>query len=242
MLKDVVGWTLPDALDRLSAAGVGVAREARPEKFRFRVFGAGDKALHVTSDGWAAAGGKLCLKYSRIQSKVADIATLMIYPTASPERLPIFAAEWVVIGERAHALALDVEIAGDRPELQDAMRPIFMPLFERHAERVTLGAELPQWFLEIKREWAIFASDDISALAAIRAAYADYLSATVASFYAPALPEARSGDDHPSVTHYKRHHAVNSPGFALLASKAGDVWTREFLDAWHFGPLNFPVE
>ncbi len=238
-LKDAVGWTLPDAQSRLG--DLGWQPEDRPDDFRYATFGAGSKQLRVTADGWQVAAGKLCARYARIQTALADVATLMAYPTASPDLLPVFACEWVILGDRAHVLVLDVECVGESQALRDRARAALAPLQARYIARLPTAADLPQWFLEIREAWALFTSGDLARLGVMREAFQHYLDATAATLYAPWLARARAGDDHPAIRDYKRHHAVHSPGYALLAPRAGESWTRRFLDDWHFGPARPPA-
>lgn len=233
--KNLVGWTYPDALALL--AEFDPVPEARPEHFRSAEFGEGAKRLRVTADGQRLAGGKLCLRSARIQTVAADVATVMVYPTADPARLPIFACEWVVVGERAHVLVLDVEFAGEASGLRGRLRPALMPLQEQFSPMFPLNRDLPEWFTEIREDWALYSSGDLGSLNRIREAATAYLKAAIEVAYRPNLPAALAGPDHPDVTAYKHHHAVNSPGFALMAPRAGEEWTSEFLTRWHFGPV-----
>ncbi|MFQ3590955.1 MAG: hypothetical protein SNJ67_11765 [Chloracidobacterium sp.] len=233
--KDVVGWTLPDAQARLG--GLGWQREVRPEMFRSARFDAGSKSLLVTADGWQMADGKLCGRYARIQTAAADVATLMIYPTASPDVLPVFACEWVVIGARAHVLVLDVECLGDDNAARQRARAALAPLFARYAPSLPPVDDPPQWFVDIREDWALLTSGDLACLSVARQAFQDYLEMTARALYEPWLATARAGDDHPVVRAYKEHHAAHSPAPALLSAKAGEQWTRTFLHTWHFGPV-----
>jgi hypothetical protein len=238
--KDVVGWTLPMAEARLG--DLAWQREARPDEFRRAVFGEGAKRLWVTADGWQLAGGRLSARYARIQTALADVATLMVYPTASPDRLPVFACEWVILGDRAHVLVLDVECLGNAADrLRERARSVLMPLHARYADALPLPDDLPPWFAEIREAWALFTSGDLTRLAVMQQAFEAYLQATAGNLYRPELAHAQAGDEHPAVTAYKQHHAAHSPGYALLAPKAGEVWTRAFLWEWHFGPLHPPA-
>jgi hypothetical protein len=234
-LKNLVGWTYPDAMALLDE--FEPVPEARPERFRFAEFGEGPKLLRVTAEGQRLAGGKLCLRYARIQTVAADVATVMVYPTADPARLPIFACEWVVVGERAHVLVLDVEFAGEATGLRERLRPVLTPLHETFSPTFPLNRDLPEWFTEIREDWAIYSSGDVAALARIREAATAYLKATIDVAYRPNLPVALAGPDHSAVAAYKHHHAEHSPGFALMVPKAGEEWTTEFLHRWHFGTV-----
>ncbi|QUV99538.1 hypothetical protein J8C02_08935 [Chloracidobacterium sp. MS 40/45] len=238
--KDVVGWTLPMAEARLG--DLAWQREARPAAFRQAVFGEGAKRLWVTADGWHLAGGRMCARYARIQTALADVATLMVYPTASPDWLPVFACEWVMLGDRAHVLVLDVECVGEEADrLRERTRSALMPLHARYADALPAPDDLPPWFAGIREDWALFTSGDLTRLAVMQQAFEAYLQATAENLYRPGLAGAQAGGEHPAVTAYKQHHAAHSPGYALLAPKAGEDWTRAFLWEWHFGPLHPPA-
>lgn len=197
--------------------------------------------MRVVADGWLIADGKLCARYARIQTAAADVATLMVYPTASPATLPVFACEWVTFGARAHVLVLDVECVGAADALRDRAREILQPLHERHLAALPPSPDAPAWFNEIRETWALLTGGDLSLLTAMRRAFQDYLAATAATLYRPWLAAARSGPDHPAVTAYKQHHAAHSPGYAILTPRAGADWTDAFLREWHFGPVRPPA-
>ncbi|MGQ9897553.1 MAG: hypothetical protein ACUVR8_08385 [Acidobacteriota bacterium] len=238
-LKDVVGWTLP--LAKTWLGNLTWQHEARPTAFRQAAFGTGTKRLCVTADGWHLADGRLCARYARIQTALADVATLMIYPTASPDRLPVFACEWVILGDRAHVLVLDVECIGEADQLRERVRAALMPLHACYAAALPAPDELPSWFVEIKEAWALFTSGELARLSAMKQAFEAYLHVTAETLYRPALAGAQAGPEHPAVSAYKQHHAAHSPGYALLAPKAGEAWARAFLWEWHFGPLRPPT-
>lgn len=237
--KDVVGWTLPLAEARLG--DLDWQREARPAAFRQATFGEGAKQLHITADGWHLASGRLCARYARIQSASADVATLMIYPTASPDLLPVFACEWVILGDRAHMLVLDVECIGPADRLRERAQAALMPLHAGYAADLPPPNDLPPWFAEIQEAWALVTAGDLARLSTMQQAFEAYLHTTAATLYRPWLGLAQAGSEHPAVTAYKQHHAAHSPGYALLAPKAGEAWTRAFLWEWHFGPLHPPA-
>lgn len=233
-LLDLVDWTLADALDALGP--IELEREDRPALFRHREAEQHGALLRLSSAGWLAAGRKLNMKFSRIQGGSMDIATVMIYPTASPELLPIFAAEWVVIGQHCHALILDVEIAGEQPPLAAGLAEVFGPLGQRWREQFPTNPEAPAWFHEIAQEWALFSKCSIAELPTLRLAYIEYLRAAVEHFYLPRLAHAAAGEDHPDVTAYKAHHCEHSPGRRVLEPRFGPGYTETFLRDYHFGP------
>ena len=233
-MLDKVGWTLQDFL--FYTEDLGLVEEPRPPQFKRQDISVGRKSVRLDSSGWSAADGKLCLKYARIRGAAMDIATVMAYPTVSPDKLPVFAAEWVVFGDRCHAVILDVEVCGHQAELMNRL--------ERHLESVANAwrpqfpenRDRPQWFDEIASPWAIYGACDADRLPEIRSAFNDYLEVCVDNVYKPALPESEGGGDHPAVRAYKHHHFVNSPGHRLLGVKLGQSQTDELLREWHFGP------
>jgi|GEM_PF-946554 len=241
-MLDLVGWTRTDALNFLGP--LGWLPEDRPTRFRrMELGGSGAESgrpLVIESEGWVEVGGRLNLKYARVRSALLDIATIMCYPTASPELLPIFAAEWVVVARKCHALILDVEtVTADSP-LRARMEPIYKPLARPYQEAIPENRERPEWFNQIATPWAIYGAAELEILPVVRAAFRAYLDQTIERFYKPALPAASSGGDHPDVVRYKHHHAINSPGYPLFRAKMGEELAREFLFNWHFGPPRIP--
>ncbi|GAB5561951.1 MAG: hypothetical protein SynsKO_35980 [Synoicihabitans sp.] len=232
--RDVVGWTVPLAMEQLDPFNLVI--EPRPPQFREAIFGEGKQKTRIQSDGWVDESCRLNVKYSRIQSAVADIATIMIYPTAGPDLLPIFAAEWVVIGPRCHALILDVETANRQPTLFSQMESAYSELGASWQKTIPENRDRPAWFDEIATPWAIYGTADLEILPEVQKAFSAYLGVTIETFYRPFLSQAAGGSDHPDVTAYKQHHYENSPGRPLLSAKAGAAWTDEFLANWHFGP------
>lgn len=175
-------------------------------------------------------------RYARIQGQAMDIATVMVYPTASPEIIPVFAAEWVVFGDRVHALILDVEICGDHPALLARMEQAFDSLGKTWQTQFPENRERPEWFCEIAMPWALYGSCGVNQLEQLRKAFNDYLDRTISLFYLPASDQACPGPDAPSVASYKHHHYVNSPGHRLLGVKFGQKKTDQLLKDFHFGP------
>ncbi len=233
-MLELVGWTLPDLWTALG--NLDRRAENRPSQFRGCTVGEGAVATRLESDGWLLAGGRLNLKYTRIQSRSFDIATVMLYPTADPALLPIFAAEWVIVGERAHALILDVETAGDWPNLQTDLARYFSDMGPRWHPVFPANPDRPAWFQEIAQPWAIFSSGTVDQLGLLREAYQDYARVAIEQVYRPRLEQAQAGPDHPAVTAYKQHHYEHSPGRRLLTTRFGHDYTETLLQNWHFGP------
>lgn len=233
-MLDSVKWTLDDFVQSLEP--FGLVRETRPRKFEQQQIAVGRKNFSLHSAGWLAAEGRLCARYARIQGAAMDIATVMAYPTASPDHLPVFAAEWVVFGDRVHALILDVEVCGDQPELLARLQSSFSGIGKYWQTRFPENRDRPAWFSEIAMPWALYGSCSVSRLDELRVAFNQYLALTIDGFYANAMDLARPGQDAASVKAYKHHHYINSPGHRLLGVKLGQQETDQLLKDWHFGP------
>jgi len=231
MYRDVTGWLLDETLCRLDALGLEV--EQRPAEYeRYEVEG-----WLVRGQGWLVANGALNLRYARIQSARADIATVMIYPVGHPEKLPIFAAEWVCLGEIVRPGVLDIETAGVQVDLLKEMTPIFMPLRDRWSHHFQACAEVPEWFQEIRTPWSAFFEMEVARMGELREMFVDYLEKTMECFYTrERLSDCVGGREHELVLAYKEHHFVHSPGRKLLSGKLGESWSERFLGTYHFGP------
>jgi len=229
-MLDAVGWTLPDAREQLAI--FQWKPEQRPAPFRHGQ----SKSLQYESDGWIESGGRLNLKYSRVQSERIDVATVMVYPTGSPDRLPIFGGEWVVVSGRCHLLVLDLETAGVQPSLVTELRPLMMPVVEKWSAVFPWDGGAPEWFRDIAQPWALCSSCPQELLPQLREAYREYLSVAIDAFYRPRLEQAQSLPEAPEVTAYKMHHFEHSPGRKLLSREFPPEFVDTFLKDWHFGP------
>ncbi|MGF1583020.1 MAG: hypothetical protein ACFCD0_27180 [Gemmataceae bacterium] len=233
-MLDRVGWTLTDVLDLCQ--GLELKQEQRPPEFRQRVVGEGEQTVRLSGDGWLATNDILNIKYARIQGVQMDIATVMIYPTGSPDLLPVFAAEWVLFRDRIHAAILDVEIAGRWEGLRDDMRSVLGSVGSHWQEKFPPNLERPLWFQEIAEDWAIFSSCSADKVPTVREMFCNYLQIALDAFYFPRMKDARGGEDHPDVRRYKEHHCEHSPGRKVMSGKMGTEFTESFLGEWHFGP------
>jgi hypothetical protein len=233
-MLDVVGWVLTDVLQALD--NIPLEREERAAHFRCIEADHHGRSTRMVSDGWLLGQQQLNIKFARIQSANLDIATVLITPTASPELLPIFGVEFVVISQNCHVAAVDVEIAGNYPQLRDELGEVFRPLGRRWQQEFPTKPDVPAWFDEIAQEWALFSSCALTDLTLLRQAFQEYLDATVKNFYVPRLAQAAGGGDHPEVAIYKRHHFEHSPGRKVMAPKFGSAYTEQLLGEYHFGP------
>ena len=231
---DRVGWTAP--IVRADLEALGIAREARPADRRWRVVENSGRRTWLEADGWLVANGRLNVKYARVRSAGFDVATLMVYPTASPDRLPIFASEWVVVGAQCHVVVLDVESAADFPDLKADLKADFAELGSRWQAAFPPSPDAPAWFREIRREWALFSRCPATELERVRSAYTEYWRIAFERYYRPRWRDALAGPDHPAVSAYKQHHCEHSPGRRLLSAKFGADFAESFLRDQHFGP------
>ena len=216
---DCVGWTLPDFMRQIE--DLAVVREPRPDRFRYQDILVGTKQFRIESDGWRIAGDRLCGRYARIRGAAMDIATVMIYPTASPDVFPVFAAEWVVFGDRVHALILDVEVCGEQPALVGDLATEFDSVGSAWCKQFPENRERPDWFQSIAMPWVLYGCCEADRIPGIRRAFNEYLQRTVRAFYLPRLAYGAAGPDAPEVAAYKHHHYVNSPGHRLMGVKLG---------------------
>ncbi len=233
-IADFVDWTRTDALQRLT--DFERVSEWRPERYRRQVIELSAKRFEIDSEGWRIGGDRLCGRYARIRGVAMDIATFMVYPTSRPDVFPVFAAEWVVFGDRVHALILDVEVCGNQPNLVEDLRHEFALPSAAWRARFPENRERPEWFESIAMPWVLYGSCAVDRLPELRDAYNDYLQRTIDAFYRPRLDMAEPGRDHAEVERYKAHHYENSPGHRLLGVKMGKVEADELLRDWHFGP------
>lgn len=227
-------WTQTDFVERLEP--LGLCEEDRPQEFKQYCATVGKRAYEISSAGWSVAGGKACARSARITGPAMDIATVMLYPTQSPEILPVFAAEWVVFGNSIHTLVLDVEVCGAHAELIDAAGLVLTNAHRRWVRHFPLNRDKPRWFEDIETPWAIFGQAEGEKMSLLRSAFLEYLDLTIEELYARRIDSAVAGADHSDVQDYKHHHYINSPGHRILGVKFGEVHTDRLLKDWHFGP------
>lgn len=233
-LIDHVHWTRSDFLEQM--AGFDLVSEARPARFLRQYLLLGEKRFEIESEGWGVAGDRLCARYARIRGPAMDIATVMVYPTASPDVFPVFAAEWVVFGQRVHALILDVEVCGEQTELVKDLEHGFSAIGRTWRLQFPENRERPDWFESIAMPWVLYGQCSIDRLPDIRTAFNDYLERTIEEFWLPRIDIGLPGPDHVDVQRYKQHHYEHSPGHRLLGVKMGQKDADELLKDWHFGP------
>lgn len=228
-LADHLDWILALARRRLSA--LGPRRERRPMDMRERIVGEGRRRMCVRSDGWVLTGRDLSLRWARVQTAVADVATIMIMPIAESCTRPVYGLELVVIGDSCTLAVLDVHPAAIDPVLTRALDEKLgtSPLEAAGVE----VREQPEWFAEIASSRALCASFPVDRMGVVAAEADRILTATILLWAPPETP----GHEDAAVAAYKHHHAVHSPGRPMMTPKFGAAWTGDFLDDWHFGPI-----
>ncbi|MFQ3592140.1 MAG: hypothetical protein SNJ82_02995 [Gemmataceae bacterium] len=228
--RNLLGWTLDDALPLLADWELCPEPRSAEHTQRETIY------FRLESAGWRAAQGKLCVRYTRVCSAKVDIATLMIYPTAGAARLPIFGAEWVVVGCHCTRLVLDVEPAAAHLPVSRQLGEHFAKLGQRWQNVFPTDANMAQWFASIAQPWALHSACAVEQLPLLRQAYREYLQAYI-NLVNLILPKVPSGADTPEVAAYKRHHAEHSPGKPLMDRVFGPEWTHRFLHETHFGVI-----
>jgi hypothetical protein len=226
--RDLLGWTWDDAQSELEPWSL--QSEPRPQAYRY----ADTMYFRLESSGWLAAQGKMCVRYARVCSPKVDIATLMIYPTAGAEHIPVFASEWLIVGAQCQRVVLDIEPAAPSLHVARTLPAVCRALGEKWQKHLPTHTPFSPWFATLAQPWAIHSGCDVSALAMLRESFQDYLQ-TYIQLVNAALPTSPSGMDAVSVTQYKRHHAEHFPGRVFLARVLGEEWVDTYLYEHHFG-------
>ncbi len=234
-MKDVFGWTLPDLLHHTTPY-LHWLEDNRPADYTHKLLNPGQKEVQVHSGGWTEKQQRCTMRYSRFQSQVMDIATALLFPTASPELMPVFVAEWVAIADYIHVLVLDVELLSPNPALEALLQKEFAPLQQKWQPCFAKAKEKPAWFKEIESPRAIYASAPLEATGLIQKMFDEYLFTFVQKIWSPFLYKAGSGPDHSLVACYKDHHQLNSPARTVVKGENAN-WLDIFLTQYHFGIL-----
>ena len=223
-------WMLVDTLKATTPLFNWVP-EIREEVFKSKKLGSGAKQITVTSNGWISDSKTANLRFARFTSKVIDVATIMIYPTSSPDLLPIFAAEFVIIANKFHVVVMDVTFLENRIKSD-----LLTIVSNKWINYFPYKKEIPDWFLEIMTENSIFSATNIAELPKIQLMFNEYLDVVLSEYYQKFNKISKSGLDHILVAAYKKHHAENSPAHKIV-SQDNSEWLNEFLYHNHFKVL-----
>jgi hypothetical protein len=233
-LRDIVGWTLTDAESLMRP--LDLVEEVRPPQFTHAIAQQRGATYLLQSGGWIDRPRTLNAKWCRLQSPKVDVAMLMIYPTGSPDLLPVFGAEWVVVGERVMVAVMDVHPIGNQPTLESDLETAFHLIGQRHHRLLPPADDPPDWFRAIAKPWAVFTHGPMDILGPLADAFREYLTAAIEGWYLPRQWES-SGTDSAAVSDYKRMQYDHSPGREMLRATFGGDYTEAFL-GWHCGPPN----
>lgn len=209
-------------------------KELREPQFEQLFMGNEPKIIHVQSSGWLAENKIACLRQSRFKSSIIDIATVMIYPTANPDLLPVFAAEWVAIQDRIHIIVLDTELLTG---ISNFPMQSFQDLKETWSAKFPNNENKPDWFKEIESPWSVFSSASVDKIHELRTMFNQYLTLTCTDCFLANKDYCMSGNDHKVVADYKIHHAINSPARRIIQPEFSE-WLEEFLTLNHFGIIH----
>ena len=229
-MKNNFDWTLKDAFQQSNTL-FHWKKEDRPPIYENHTLLNNGKQILVTSSGYSDAGNKATLRYSRTQSAVLDIATVMIYPTADTVVMPIFVAEWVSVQDNIHVIVLDVEWLEKSIEAED--------FYAQNKNLVTQWEnsfppkkEKPDWFIEIASEMAIFSEAGIEKKGLLQKMFNEYLNAHL-KYVEKKYTQLKFGPDNKLVQAYKQHHFIHSPARTIIKGEH-EAWLNTFLKDYHF--------
>ena len=219
---------------------LGLQCEYRPPELAYSLVEQGHAPALLQSGGFVDRYESIHVKWMRLQTHKLDLALVMIYPTARPDVIPTFAAEWVVIGEKVPVVVLDVYPLQKHSPLPEELAPVYAPLGVRYQSSLPTHNPLPDPFARWAQPWALFSQCGVERLALLAAAFRDYLRAAVEGWYLPRQSQC-GGKQAAAVDDYKRQRYENSEGRKLLEVLFGKSFTDEFL-RWHCGPPHQPLK
>ncbi|MBI1293044.1 hypothetical protein GC173_17685 [bacterium] len=165
------------------------------------------------------------LRWTSMQSARADILAVMIFPNDSMQ-LPIFAAEFVVLGGKCKAAVVDLQSAspdaGFRPRVAERLRDLAVRYAELRSDT------LPDWCRDHFTDEAIAALGcSVDDLDHLLEGYRLYLTAYL-QFVRDSSPTG-SAKECRWLRHYKDHHIEHTPGRPFMTAAYGAEWTERFL-------------
>lgn len=226
-MLDSLSWVLAETFESTDSTFNWI-KDQRPKHFEKNVIGTNRK-INLESYGYTSAKQEATLKYARFWNEKIDIATVMIYPTQNHDLIPVFAAEWVIVGDKFHVIVQDIEYLGRQDHITTF--PNFPSKWKKEFEN---HKEIPEWFDEIASPLAIFSNAKRNEMDTVHAMFQDYLNFTLKHCYSPVQKLLQSGGDSQAVIDYKKHHNINSPARQFFSSN-DSVWLNQFLDDYHFG-------
>lgn len=229
-VKNNFDWTFTDAFEKTNPLFNWIKQE-RPASFEKNTLHNNGKEICINSQGFVSKNNTATLRYSRIQSTVLDIATVVIYPTVSTVKLPVFLAEWVLVQDKIHVIALDIEWVQDSPYSTSFYLPQ-QPMVRQWKEIFPDKKEKPQWFTEISSEMAIFSEAGIAEITQLQQLFNAYLT-TWMELATQQSSELLPGADNDFVKSYKHHHYIHSPARTVIKGEH-EAWLTTFLKEYHF--------
>lgn len=163
----------------------------------------------------------------RITGPSVDIVNTMVFPL-DPERLPVFAAELLVFGNRPQLVFVDLQVPGLNPDMRGRVSGVAATLARQYASLPTEPP--PDWAVAFSTGGFVFTRcHDQECLPQLRELYFDYLRCwrdlALAGQIGSPGPLASA-----ELARYKREHVAHSPGRPFLARMFGSAWTDAFLN------------
>lgn len=157
-----------------------------------------------------------------------EVLNTMLFPTY-PGRLPLFAAELLVIGGQPRLAFVDLQTPGmvvePRRHIVDVTRTIVRRLAALPVSRLP-----PTWAMASSSGYPFFVEHlDPNHFPMIQEAYLRYLEAWLETAMQQSTDDAIDPAACEALQEYKRHHVAHSPGRGFLEKLFTPAWTERFL-------------
>lgn len=208
--------------------------EVRPEVYKNHQISTHNSTVFVDSKGFIGQKRPGAYRYSRFQSPLIDISTVMIYPVSNIVDYPVFAVEFVLIMDKIHVIVLDVESLDSINKYEKVFTRIRQDFLTQFPQKETV----PDWYQSICTSYNVFSSGSIESSKALKELTQSYLNAyQLIVLGNKEIKNVNELVDHSLVAEYKRHHAKNSPAKTIIKGE-NEPWLNEFLNAYHFGIID----
>lgn len=164
-----------------------------------------------------------------IHAPKIDIITLFFFP--QPERaLPVFAMEFVVLGQRPIVAVIDALCLAAAAECSAQTAAVLHAAHAAHPDLLP-ASDPPDWYRDCRSGLDFFVRPrDAAELERLGAVCLDVFSGLAGQFEAaPLLPETDRAAHARRLQAYKDHHRQHSPGLPLLQRSFGAAWTETYL-------------
>jgi hypothetical protein len=169
-----------------------------------------------------------------IESPKIHIVNFYFYPDADRD-LPLYAMGFVVLGSKPVAAIIDAPCM--LPTLP-CRSQVVAEWTERRRGFVDLpqAEDMPAWYAECRSGYDFFIRPDgDESMARLSLAHSQLWRGMVVRMAgAGGLPKSMHDHYRQAVAEYKRHHAKNTPGLALLRRSFGEEWTTKYLNEVFF--------